>query len=142
MIAENEYQQDGNPFGFILLLLILAVVAYSTLPVIFGTHAVDKHGDEARAIRRCNMDQGPRLVFKAHDTFYLLCQLEDGRWGLQAVKKGFQGLYHELTAFVKGKGTYSELMSYMQRIGASRIEKLPGILLPAFGTPELWDQED
>ncbi len=142
MIAENEYQQDGNPFAFILLLLILAVVAYSSLPVIFGTHAVDKHGDEARAIRRCNMDQGPRLVFKAHDTFYLLCQLEDGRWGLQAVKKGFQGLYHELTAFVKGKGTYSELMAYMQRIGASRIEKLPGILLPAFGTPELWDQED
>ena len=87
------------------------------------------------------MDQGPRLVFKANDTFYLLCQLEDGRWGLQAVKRGFQGLYHELTAFIKGKGTYSELMAYMQRIGASRIEKLPGILLPAFGTPELWGEE-
>ena len=142
MIAENEYHQDhGNPFAFILLLLALAIVAYSALPVIFGSHAVGKHGDEARAIRRCNMDNGPRLVFKANDTFYLLCQLDDGRWGLQAVKKGFHDLYHELTAFVKGRGTYQELTAYMQRIGATRVEKLPGILLPAFGTPELWGEE-
>jgi hypothetical protein len=136
-----EYEHNSNPIPGLLLLVILAWVAYSALPVIFGTHAVARHGDDARAIRRCNMDQGPRFVFRAGDTYYLLCQLDDERWGLQAVKKGYKNLYNELTAFVKGKGTYRELMAYMQRIGATRVEKLPGILLPAFGTPELWGEE-
>ena len=132
MVATDNYNsRRSNPFGTILVLLMVFAIAWSALPVIFGSHAVDKHGDDARAVRRCMMDDGPQMVYQVQDTYYLICKLADGRFGLQAVKRGAYKLYHELTAFVKGNGTIDELMAYMQRIGANPVSELPGYVLPA-----------
>lgn len=132
--AEMHEGNSPSPFGAIITLLMIFAIAWYSLPVIFGSHAVERHGNDARAIRRCMMDDGPLTVYQASDTFYLICRLPDGRFGLQAVKKGAYKLYHEMTAFVKGNGSYDELMAYMGRIGASPVGKLDGFVLPAFLT--------
>lgn len=111
--------------GGMVWVLAFVVVMVMSLPVIFGSHAVKAHGQDAHDVRRCLLDSGPQMVYQKGDTFYLLCQIEDGRWGMQAVRRGAYDLYHELTSFVKGNGTLKELLSYMGRLGARVVTGLP-----------------
>jgi hypothetical protein len=100
------------PFSFfIVLLLILAAVV-----VVVQSHAVQRHGEEAEAIRKCLDNNGPFQIWRAFDgeTFYRLCQLDDERWGLQAIVKEGK-TWVEKTAFVRGDGSWKALMNYLQR---------------------------
>lgn len=73
---------------------------------------------EAEAIHQCVDKNGPYQVWHNKfdsDTFYNLCQLPDGRWGLEAFRKVGRQLFGK-TAFVKGNGSWSEMVRYMQSI--------------------------
>lgn len=106
--------------GFLKLVLLGIVIALA-LGVIATAHA-EKHA-EADAIRRCLDDRGPTLVMKNvhHPTFYLVCQIDKQKWGIQAVDESG----YERTAFSPGDGSYSALMRYLNRIANRYGGKLP-----------------
>jgi hypothetical protein len=123
--------------GFILLLLaavLLAGLTLSTsidLPTVakvkpipeiqYQPHAVERHGADALEIRKCLNDKGGAdEIWRSFDknTFYLWCQLPDGRWSFMAiVKDAFDRLWYESTSFVKGDGTREALIKYMEKFG-------------------------
>jgi hypothetical protein len=133
-------QQNHNKFsvlaGFIVVLAIVAFFALTTyrgtqsstiaavkpIPQIqYQPHAVEKHGSDALAIRKCLNDKGGAdEIWRSFDqkTFYLWCHLPDGRWGFMAiVQDAIDRLWYESTSFVKGDGTMETLLKYLEKFG-------------------------
>jgi putative hemolysin len=80
-------------------------------------HAVKRHGDDALAVRQC-VSSGHTLNYLARreqNKYYLLCQLPDGRWGLQIVKK-LGKVLQEVTSFIPGDGSWDEASQYVERL--------------------------
>jgi hypothetical protein len=97
--------------------LLLAKQAGAGLDVRMSAHAVLKHGEEAKAIRKCIDNNGPdsTWTFTSHrrkDHFIRTCQLPDGRWGIQIIQATARGLI-ERTAFVIKDGTFFQLKEYV-----------------------------
>jgi hypothetical protein len=73
------------------------------------------------AIRKCLGDKnGADEIWRSSDrkTFYLWCQLPDGRWGFMAiVQDAIDRFWYESTSFIKGNGTRETLLKYIQKFG-------------------------
>jgi hypothetical protein len=136
LAQEQNQNKPASKAGFILLLAILAaliliifrgipsstVAAVKPIPEIkYQRHAVEKHGSDALAIRKCLNDKGGAdEIWRSFDkkTFYLWCQLPDDRWGFMAiVQDAVDRLWYESTSFVKGDGTMGILLRYMEKFG-------------------------
>ena len=106
-------------FGLITIAVLATVVPQP--------HAENKHGQEAIDIRQCLEKNGPYQIWRSladPNTFYQICQLPDGRWGLQAIiKEGEKRV--EKTAFIKGDGSWKALLEYLNRIATPFKGKLP-----------------
>jgi hypothetical protein len=99
-----------------------AAAAIKPIPQIqYQPHAVERHGSDALAIRKCLNDKGGAdQIWRSFDkkTFYLWCQLPDERWGFMAiVQDAVDRLWYESTSFVKGDGTMANLLKYMEKFG-------------------------
>jgi hypothetical protein len=117
----SQTRQPRVTLKLLALFLLLAVT-----PIVYNAHAVEKHGSDAVAIRRCLEEKGPDMVWKRRgtETFYRCVRLEDGRWGLQALKrKG--GKLIEKTSFIKGDGTLRALLKYMRKFSTPYKGPLP-----------------
>jgi hypothetical protein len=139
MTTLAQGQNENKPAikaGFILMLAIVAffllitfratpsstVAAIKPIPQIqYQPHAVEKHGSDALAIRKCLNDKGgANEIWRSFDkrTFYLWCHLPDNRWGFMAiVQDAIDKLWYESTSFVKGDGTLGTLFRYMEKLG-------------------------
>lgn len=105
---------------------LIAIVLLMAAAVVVHAHAVERHGAEAEAVRKCLENKGPYQLWRSRDsnTFYRLCELDDGRWGLQAIlKEG--NVWHEKTAFIRGDGSWKALMEYLQRFATRYTGSLP-----------------
>ena len=133
------HQQNHNKFNILVgLIILLAIVAFFTLStyrspastvtaikpipqIQYQPHAVEKHGSDALAIRKCLNDKGGAdEIWRSFDnkTFYLWCHLPDGRWGFMAiVQDTIDRLWYESTSFVKGDGTMGTLVKYLEKFG-------------------------
>ena len=133
---EQKNEKPASKAGFILLLGILAVLilitfrnfpsstvaAVKPIPEIkYQPHAVEKHGSDALAIRKCLNDKGGAdEIWRSFDkkTFYLWCHLPDDRWGFMAIiQDTIDKLWYESTSFVKGDGTMGTLLKYLEKFG-------------------------
>lgn len=105
--------------------LIAAAILLAAV-IIVQAHAVQRHGADAEAIRKCLDNKGPQQLWRARDgaTFYRLCQLDDGRWGLQSIVKEGE-VWYEKTAFIRGDGSWKALMDYLQRFATRYTGTLP-----------------
>jgi len=101
-------------------LLVLLVVTAAVPAVALGEHAVARHGDDALAIRQCLDRQGPYQLYRDKTgTYFQLCRLPDGRWGAQLIRKA-NGAWREVTAYVKGDGSFDTVLKWLWRQGATR----------------------
>ena len=136
-LAHKQNQKRPNILaGFLLFLVIVTlfilVTALGIQSPIAATvkpipqiqhqpHAVERHGSDALAIRKCLNDKdGASQIWRSYDkrTYYLWCQLPDGRWGFMAiVRDAVDRLWYESTSFVKGDGTMGALLKYMEKFG-------------------------
>jgi hypothetical protein len=140
-MTSTVHQQDRNRYSGIngLILLFLAAVLLVGLalsvnidfPLVakikpipqiqYQPHSVERHGAEALEIRKCLNDKGGAdEIWRSFDknTFYLWCQLSDGRWSFMAIiQDAFDRLWYESTSFVKGDGTREALIKYMEKFG-------------------------
>ncbi len=89
-----------------------------------AAHATAKHGTEADAIRRCLENNGPVQQWQklmpdgslSPDRFFLVCQLEEDRYGVQLVERTAEGAWKEITSYIpKGTGTGAKVMAYLAR---------------------------
>jgi hypothetical protein len=118
----STHQTPTRPAPIILLAVLIALAA--GIGVALSTHAVARHGSDARAIRKCIEQNGPQQVWRdREDNFFKLCVLpEDGRIGVQIVKRAAENSsrWVEKTAYVKGNGSYETVMRWLNRMGATR----------------------
>jgi len=136
LAQERKYEKPASKAGFILLLgilIVLILITFRDIPsstvaavkpipeIKYQPHAVEKHGSDALAIRKCLNDKGGAdEIWRSFDkkTFYLWCHLPDGRWGFMAiVRDAIDKLWYESTSFVKGDGTMGALLRYMEKFG-------------------------
>jgi hypothetical protein len=138
MTALVQKQNDHKPawlagFALLFAIAIFFAAAYrGTAPstvaevkpvpqIQYQPHAVERHGSDALAIRKCLNDKGGAdEIWRSFDkkTFYLLCHLPDDRWGFMAiVQDAVDRLWYESTSFVKGDGTASALLKYLEKFG-------------------------
>ena len=135
-LAQQNHNKPAFLAGFIILLAIAAFFALTTsrdapsssiatikpIPQIqYQPHAVEKHGSDALAIRKCLNDKGGAdEIWRSFDkkTYYLWCHLPEGRWGFMAiVQDAIDRLWYESTSFVKGDGTMGTLLKYLEKFG-------------------------
>jgi hypothetical protein len=136
LAQQQKHNKPAVVAGFVLLLAIAAFFALTTswsgssatvaavkpIPQIqYQPHAVEKHGSDALAIRKCLNDKGGAdEIWRSFDkkTFYLWCHLPDGRWGFMAiVQDAIDRLWYESTSFIKGDGTMGTPLKYLEKFG-------------------------
>jgi len=136
LAQEQKHNKPAVLAGFLLVLAVVACFALAsyggTLPstiaavkpipeIKYQPHAVEKHGSDALAIRKCLNDKGGAdEIWRTFDnkTYYLWCHLPDGRWGFMAiVQDAIDKLWYESTSFVKGDGTMGTLLRYLEKFG-------------------------
>jgi len=97
--------------------LIIMLAAFAILfawgNVIYHSHATNKHGKDAEQVRECLNKNGPYMVLKHKfdPTYYLICQIDKGTFGFQAVDESG----HEKTAFIREEDTsLKALLNYLK----------------------------
>jgi len=127
------------PFVKFVLALLFVALAYPlatmaverTIPpadaatrVIETDHATIAHGLEAIAIRACIAKSGVSQLWKTRsekpgkaNKFFRVCELPDGRMGMQIVQWSWRALaYREVTSFVVKDGRPAQLLEYLTAI--------------------------
>lgn len=112
-------------------LFLLALLALGVLAAVIATphgrvkttsHATERHGSEAEAIRQCIQQKGAAERWEKladPSVQYWVCELEDGRTCIQINQAwnsrldGWQ--FRELTAFCPAKGVYERVIDYLRR---------------------------
>jgi hypothetical protein len=127
---EYEYSDSGG-LGKLLLLVLagLALLAAGyfllqelageqQVEVVNGTHAVQKHGEEAAQIQECLDSNGPNQVWKftshRRDNHFIQCaEMDDDFWGIRIIERLTGGKYKERTSFVVKDGTFQQMIEYV-----------------------------
>lgn len=136
LALQQKHNKPAFLAGFLLLMAIAVLIALTILwnersstvaavkpipQIQYQPHALEKHGSDALAIRKCLNDKGGAdQIWRSFDkkTFYLWCHLPDGRWGFMAiVRDAIDRLWYESTSFVKGDGSMDTLIQYLQKFG-------------------------
>lgn len=118
--SNNSLSIPIKPLIFLMAIILAVATFVAAKP---GTHA-NKHS-EADDIRSCLSKNGPSMVYKAINdpTWYLVCQLSDTKWGIQAVTKNG----YEKTAFSPGDGSFDALKSYLDKFATRWKQNLPWV---------------
>jgi hypothetical protein len=98
-----------NPAPLLLLAALL-------LAVIYGTHAVARHGTEADAVRECMSSNGPiqRWRYPDNNRIVSVCQLPDGKFGIQVTER-----LREVTSYIKNRmSRLEQVETYLRNRGA------------------------
>jgi hypothetical protein len=112
-----EYHPRRNLVPLMVLAVLMIAVAY-------GAHALEKHGEDAQAVRQCMENNDPLEMWtKLTDgRVFWVCRLEDGRFGIMITDGN-----KEVTSFVyrasKGlKVKLSQVEYYLRNnVGALRV---------------------
>lgn len=94
--------------------------------VIEYEHAVAQHSTEALAVRECLNNGGMFAIWQKPDgRFVRLCQLEDGKFGMQICQADYdpsKSCFHEITSYIKNKFTgLDQLLRYLKKMGATQV---------------------
>ena len=98
------------------IMLITIVLA----AVIYGTHAVARHGTEADQVRECMDRNGPiqRWAYPDNNRIVSVCQMPDGKFGIQVTERA-----KEVTSFIKNRvRDIRQVEQYLVNRGAYRIK--------------------
>lgn len=85
------------------------------IDVQLNDHAVEGHGTDAILIRECLNNNNPTLVLKSRwdkNVYFRVCQLEDGRFGIQVLLRK-AGQWIEKTTFVPKDGSWAKVSKYL-----------------------------
>jgi hypothetical protein len=109
-MSRKEQEQEKAGSGVI-------IAAAKPIPtVVPDKHAETEHPVDAKLIRKClNDKKGADEIWRhtSHEKFYLVCHLPDGRWGFQTIYRDAEGVWREITAFVKGDGSRQVMERYL-----------------------------
>jgi hypothetical protein len=90
-----------------------------------GPHAAD-----TASVRYCLENRGPHQIWKDKfeaNKFYLLCQVDDGRWGFSSIiKEG--DTWIEKTSFIPRSGSWKDLIAYLEKWATRFTGEVPGLL--------------
>ena len=117
----------GRPPRLLLALLALALFVPLGVTVVGNPAHATKHASDHTLINRCLDDNGPHMVLQSRspkrtNQYWRVCQLDDGRWGVQLLERVARG-WRERTAFVPKSGTWHDVWEY---VSARAVKVWPG----------------
>jgi len=123
LTSTAEFSTQRNPNSTIKYIFILLFLIVAVMGIICCEHATTKHGSDADLVRQCMEEKGPMQVWKQpNGRFANICQVSDNVFGIMITDKTGQGA-HEITSYIKEYMTkFSEVKSYLERMGAVRIK--------------------
>lgn len=119
MLNVQEPQRQNALIVTVAAAAIALVVCLFALEQIGGLsiHALEKHGEEAIAVRNCLDQNGPAQIWQLNERTYLVCILDDGRFGIS-----IEDAEGNITAFIRNKAkTIQDVIRYLERQGAELI---------------------
>ena len=117
IVTERRTNSPNLLIPFVLIVLAaLCVYAVAFAPV-YHQHAVVRHGTDAELVRKCLEDNGPVQQWRKLDSsrYHKLCVLPDGRIGDQIVQLDDDGIWHEITSFVRQESTLDDVVRALSR---------------------------
>jgi hypothetical protein len=117
MIAQHT---GDNSLVRAFAILILACVLCAA--VIYGIHALEQHGADAQAVRRCMDERGPLAIWQQPDgcTTHNLVTLDDGRTGDQIRIEAQNGKEYEKTSFIPRNGNLERIIEWLVKKGCTQ----------------------
>ena len=111
MTCEAEYPRNNSYPALVVFLCFVIVVLAA---VVYGAHAVDRHGAEAVAVRNCLSQNGPMMtLYRGDGHRALVCNL-GGRFGVEVLDKND----NEVTSFIKNKmNRLNQVIQYLENAG-------------------------
>ena len=98
-----------NPLPLLLAVIVAAAVVY-------GTHAVARHGTQAEQVRECMSSNGPiqRWRYEDNNRIVSVCQLDNGKFGIMVTERT-----REVTSFIKNRmRDIRQVEAYLRNRGA------------------------
>lgn len=108
------------------ILIVLAVLVLVAVGLV-ASHAIERHGADAVAVRQCldNGGQVAQYINPMTGNTLRVCRFEDGRYGVQVCKAAGgcdSDFMYEVTAFVKNKmRDWTDVVRYLENSGAVRV---------------------
>lgn len=101
----------------LIALAALCIYAVVTFAPVYHDHAVTRHGADAELVRKCLEDNGPVQQWKKFDStrYHKLCILPDGRIGDQIVQLDDNGIWHEITSFIRQESNLEDVMRVLAK---------------------------
>lgn len=118
MIARETRTNSPNLFIPVALIILAALVFYAvTFAPVYHQHAIVRHGTDAELVRKCLEDNGPVQQWRKNDSsrYHKLCILPDGRIGDQIVQLDDDGVWHEITSFVRQESSLDDVVRALAR---------------------------
>ena len=120
-MTTTTYTQKQPNLGWVIILVILAVIIAFASVSTANSHAVTKHGTAGAMVRDC-IDKGGTIGVYEHRTNKAkelwLCEIEPGLFGIQ-IRINLKGdKQDEVTAFTKSKmSKLEEVLRYIKNSG-------------------------
>jgi hypothetical protein len=111
-------RQTHFPARNLGLLILLATA------VILSVHAFARHGEDAERVRAC-MDQDGYIQIWYNpllDRYLRVCEIRGGKFGIQVLQLDDDGIWHEITSFVKNRmKNLGQVERYLQNSGSFKV---------------------
>lgn len=117
MITTANRTNPNYTLPVILIVLAAVSILAVTFAPVYHSHAVVRHGTDAEIVRKCLEDNGPVQQWKKYDStrYHRLCVLPDGRIGDQIVQLDDDGVWHEITSFIRQESSMEDVMRVLAK---------------------------
>jgi hypothetical protein len=110
MTAISCDRPQKNPLALALICAAVTIAA-----IIYGMHAVERHGTYAEQVRKCLEQNGPALETRHPLTGRIArCAPLDGHFGIQILEPDGE---HEVTSFKNKSTTLDQVKQYLRNAG-------------------------
>ncbi len=110
----------GSSLGCAFLLFCVAALLMAATIGTSISHAIARHGMDAAAVHQCLDKNGHSSLWMNpyNDHYIRVCNMQDGRAGIQVVKK-VGGKWEEITAYIPKKA--GDLVKFLTDSGAELV---------------------
>lgn len=119
---QHDYQRPVSPLPGIIAVVLLALLVGIIGRVLLSSHATDRHGTDAVAVRQCIQQSGPMERWQRLEDpniEYWMCKIADGRWCVM-IAQVFPSIvmgsdYRERSSFCPAGGKYAKVLRYLEQ---------------------------
>lgn len=112
-----------NSSGFLIIILLACVLLATVAGVIMGSHAIERHGNDAQAVRQSVCHNGIFMSFIERDkcTKHNLTRISDNCVGdMITTVNEYDAMTYEVSSFIPKGGILGNIIKWLDGKGATR----------------------